>query len=74
MSEFDRFDVAALLGLLLIGGAVWLVAGLVGVLAYAGVVLVLIGVAAAWGKRAHQLALPPAEADTVFPGKHERGG
>lgn len=39
----DRFDVMVLIGLVLIGVAVWLAFGLAWTLAYAGIALVVVG-------------------------------
>jgi hypothetical protein len=45
--RFDLFDVLATVGLVLIGAAVWLAWGGAAALAYAGIVLVIVGVTGA---------------------------
>jgi hypothetical protein len=47
----DRWDVMTLVGLVLIGVAVWLTLGLPAAIAYAGVVVALVGVAGALARR-----------------------
>lgn len=44
----DIYDLVTALGVAALGAAVWLLAGWPGVLGYAGVLLIVVGVALAW--------------------------
>jgi hypothetical protein len=44
----DYFDLMVVFGVLLLGLAVWLLAGWPGVLGYIGTLLIVVGVALAW--------------------------
>lgn len=61
MTQIGSAEVLVIIGVLLVGAAVWLWAGVAAVLAYAGTVAIVLGLGLAWREFAVRQAAKRAE-------------